>query len=62
MVYPDAEDHAVNFEPHDGYTPQNIREVMKELLVWTSDGTRYWMTIICDCMKQYLLVWTIFAR
>ena len=24
-------DHAVNFEPHDGYRQENTREVMKDL-------------------------------
>ena len=40
MMYSDAEDHAVNFEPHDGYAPRNTREVMKGLWEWTSDGIR----------------------
>ena len=62
MLYADAGDYAVNFEPHDGYTQWNTREVMKGLLIWTSDGMRCWMTIISVRMQQYLFVWTIFGR
>ena len=54
-----AADHSVNFQPHDGYAPRHTREVMKESLVWTSDGIRCCMTIICVCMEQYLFVWAI---
>ena len=62
MLYADAGDYAVNFEPHDGYTQWNTREVMKGLLIWTSDGMRCWMPIVSARMKQYLFVWTIFGR
>ena len=61
MVYPDAGDHAVNFEPHDGYAPKSTQKVMKGLLLRTSDGIRCSMAIICDCMEQYLFIWTIFG-
>ena len=62
MLYSAAGDYAVNFEPHGGYTQLNTREVMKGLLVWTSDGMRCCMTIISVRRKQYLFVWTIFGR
>ena len=52
----------MNFEPHDGYATRNTREVVKGLWEWTSDGTRSCMSIKCDCMKQYLFVWTVFGR
>ena len=61
MTYQDSGHHAVNFEPHDGYATRNTREVMKGLSEWTSDGIRSWMSIICDCMEQYLFVWAIFG-
>ena len=55
-------DCALNFDPHDGYVRKSTREVMVDLLKWTSDEIDGWIWTRCSALQCSDAFWTIFGR
>ena len=60
--YFDEARHPLNFEHHDGHIPMDIREIMKDWWLWTSDEMYIWIETICRFLQCFRDIWTIFRR